>query len=69
MMYYQYIVPNPFYELKYDVTIYNQFFYNVLVATIYPFTIYSSTNFPSPTVLSVKMTKMPILAFLEAKKD
>ncbi len=41
MMYYQYIIPNPFYKLKYDVTVYEQFFYNVLVATMFPFTIYS----------------------------
>jgi len=26
MMYYQYIVPNTFYELRYDVTVYDQFF-------------------------------------------
>ncbi len=42
MMYYQYIVPNTFYELKYDFTVYNQYFYDALVATIYPFTIYLS---------------------------
>jgi len=50
MMYYQYIVPNPFYELKYDVTVNNQFFYDALVATIYPFTIYSHTIFPAPAI-------------------
>ncbi len=50
-MYYQYIVPNTFYELKYNVTIYDQYFYDALVATIYPFTIYSYTIFPAPTII------------------
>jgi hypothetical protein len=51
MMYYQYTVPNSFYELKYDVTVYEQFFYDDLVATILPCTIYSHTIFPAYTVL------------------
>ncbi len=42
-------VPNPFYELKYDVTVQNQFFYDVFVATMFPFTIYSYTNLPAST--------------------
>ncbi len=50
MMHYQYIVPNPFYKLKYDVTVYEQFFYDVLVATMFPFTICSYTNFPASTL-------------------
>ncbi len=37
MMYYQYIVPNPFYKLKYNVTTYKQFFYDVLVSMMFPF--------------------------------
>ncbi len=52
-MYYQYIVPNTFYELKYDVTIYDQFFYDVLVAMIFLFTIYSSTNLPAPAKIKL----------------
>jgi len=53
MIYYQYIVPNPFYKLKYDVTVYKQFFYDVLMATMFPLTIYSYTNFPASTILSI----------------
>jgi len=49
MMYYKNQVPNLFYELKYEFTVYNQFFYDALVATISPFTIYSHTTFPAPT--------------------
>ncbi len=49
MKYYQYIVPNTFYKLKYDDSIYDQFFYDALVATIYPFMIYSYMIFPAPT--------------------
>jgi len=63
MMYYQYMVPNTdckwciintqfpihFYELKYDFTVYEQFFYDDLVPTILPYTIYSHTMFPAPT--------------------
>ncbi len=49
MMYYQYTVPNSFYELKYDVTLYEQFFYNDLIATILPCTIYSHTIFSAST--------------------
>ncbi len=51
MMYYQYIVPNTFYKLKYDVTVYDQFFYYVLVDTIFLFKIYSYMNLPAPTFL------------------
>jgi len=43
-------VPNPFYKLKYNVTIYDKFFYDVLVATMFPFTIYSCTTFPASTI-------------------
>ena len=50
MMYYKNQVPNLFYELKYDFTVYDQFIYDALVATISPFTIYSHTIFPAPTV-------------------
>ena len=49
MMYYKNQVPNLFYELKYDFTVYDQFIYDALVATISPFTIYSHTIFPAPT--------------------
>jgi len=48
MMYYQYIVLNPFYELKYDVTVYNQFF--MMLSWPKLFTIYSHTIFPAPNV-------------------
>jgi len=34
MMYYKNQVPNLFYELKYDFTVYDQFIYDALVATI-----------------------------------
>jgi len=50
MMYYQYKVPNPFYELKYNATLYKQYFYDVLMATMFLFTIYSYTNFPASTI-------------------
>jgi hypothetical protein len=64
MMYYPYVVPNTdrkwriintqfpihFYELKYDFTVYEQFFYDVLVPTILPCTIYSHTISPAPTL-------------------
>jgi hypothetical protein len=49
MMYYKNQVPNLFYELKYDFTVYDQFFYDVLVTTMLPCTIYSHTIFPAPT--------------------
>ena len=49
MMYYKNQVPNLFYELKYDFTVYDQFFYDDLVATMLPCTIYSHTIFPAPT--------------------
>jgi len=44
MMYYNHQVPKPIYKLKYD-----QFFYDVLVATMFLFTIYSYTNLPVTT--------------------
>jgi len=44
MMYYQSSSSNPFYELRYNFTVYEQFFYDDLVATILPFTIYSYRN-------------------------
>jgi len=64
MTYYQYIVLNTdrkwciintqfpihFYELKYDFTIYKQFFYDDLVPTMLPCTIYSHTISPAPTL-------------------
>jgi len=63
MMYYQYMVPNTdrkwciintqfpihYYELKYDFTVYEQFFYDDLVPTILPYTIYSHKMFPALT--------------------
>jgi len=49
MMYYKNQVPNLFYELKYVFTVYDQFFYDDLVATMLPCTIYSHTIFPAPT--------------------
>ena len=49
MMYYKNQVPNLFYELKYDFTVYDQFFYDALVTTMLPCTIYSHTIFPAPT--------------------
>jgi len=51
MMYYKNQVPNLFYELKYDFTVYDQFFYDVLVTTMLPCMIYSHTIFPAPTIL------------------
>ena len=48
-MYYKNQVHNLFYKLKYDFTVYDQFIYDALVATISPFTIYSHTIFPAPT--------------------
>ncbi len=51
MMYYKNQVPNLFYELKYDFTVYDQFIYDALVATISPFTIYSHRIFPAPTAI------------------
>jgi len=57
MMYYKNQVPNLFYELKYNFTVYDQFFYDDLVATMLPCTIYSHTIFPAPTVFSVRDKK------------
>ena len=51
MMYYKNQVPNSFYELKYDFPTYEQFFYDVLVTTMLPCTIYSHTIFPAPTLI------------------
>jgi len=51
-MYYKNQVPNLFYELKYDFTVYDQFFYDALVTTMLPCMIYSHTIFPAPTVSS-----------------
>ncbi len=56
-MYYKNQVPNLFYELKYHFTIYDQFIYDALVATISPFTIYSHTIFPAPTIFLPKVHK------------
>ena len=64
MMYYPYIVPNTdrkwriintqfpihFYELKYNFTVSEQFFYDDLVPTMLPCTIYSHTISPAPTI-------------------
>jgi len=48
-MYFKNQVPNLFYELKYNFTVYDQFFYDALVTTMLPCTIYSHTIFPAPT--------------------
>ena len=42
-------VPNLFYELKYDFPVYEQFFYDALVHTMLPCTIYCHTIFSAPT--------------------
>ena len=52
MIYYKNQVPNLFYELKYDFTVYDQFFYDDLVATMLPCTIYSHTIVPAPTKIN-----------------
>ena len=59
MTYYKNQVPNLFYELKYDFPVYDQFFYDDLVATMLPCTIYSHTIFPAPTkyILTKFMTQ------------
>jgi len=49
MTYYKNKVPNLFYELKYNFPVYDQFFYDDLMATMLPCTIYSHTIFPAPT--------------------
>jgi hypothetical protein len=60
MMYYKNQVPNLFYELKYDFTVYDQFFYDALVTTMLPCTIYSHTIFPAPTELSIRFVVVSI---------
>jgi len=54
MMYYNHQVPKPIYVLKYDFAICDQYFYDDLVATIFPFTIYSYTNLPAPTYFTAQ---------------
>ncbi len=54
MMYYQYTVPNSFYELKYNVTVYEQFFYDDLVPTMLPCTIYSHVPRSYRVTVSIK---------------
>jgi hypothetical protein len=49
MMYYQYIVPNPFPNLN-TYNVLGPIFYDVLMATIFPFMIYSYPNLPAPTL-------------------
>ena len=62
MTYYKNQVPNLFYELKYDFPVYDQFFYDDLVATMLSCTIYSHTIFPAPTVLIPSLCFYAILS-------
>ncbi len=50
MMYYNHQVPKPIYKFEFDFTVYNQYFYDDIMATIFPITIYSYTNLPAPTL-------------------
>ncbi len=65
MMCYQYTVPNSFYELKYDVTVYEQFFYYDLVPTMLPCMINSHTMFPAPTVNLISFVKIFVTSVLQ----